>query len=48
MFFSEKQKKRPNKAMNIIGRLVTCCGLIRDPAKVKENSVPPEADFELS
>ena len=48
MFSRETEEEDLNKAINVIWGLVTVCGLIREPSKVKENSIPPKGDFELN
>ena len=48
MFFCGTEEGDLKKAINVISRSLTGYGLIREPAKVKENSVPPEVDFELN
>ena len=47
-FFCGTEEGDLNKAINVISRSLTGYGLIRQPTKVKENSVPPEVDFELN
>ena len=46
--FLWNRRRRPKKAINFLSRSVTSYGLIHEPAKVKENSVPPEVDFKLN